>query len=327
MKKISIITPMYNSFWFMKKNLAVLEKQEDALTDLIIVDDCSKDDSFARAKEYAKESKIEIKVIKNEKNGGPGFSRNRGIEQATGDYVTFVDSDDYLADDFTKKLAPVMEKNFDCIIVDYLNVDENGETVSCGKSVETGITGSDIDGRIAFVYTNASTWGKIYRRESLINSGAKFGEYFRGEDMPFSKHAIAMSETVYYLEENLYMYVQRQTSLMHDDSLLDESNCQRSFAILKERLADKGFDEELVSIELREVLNNTLFIKLRKGAPRKEILSYIKNHYTKEHIKTKYFAGYPKHVKITSYLALYRCVFLLRLLSRYKEYIKRKRKQ
>ncbi len=321
MKKISIIVPMYNSFHMMKRNLEVLEKQKAADIELIIVDDCSKDDSFMKAKEYASKSPLKTVVVRNEKNSGPGVSRNNGIDLATGDYITFADSDDYFADNYTEVLAPLMEDGIDCVIYDYVNVDENGAVLSRGRSIGGGnVSRGKIDPRVAFTYTGGSTMCKIYRRKSLEKSGARFGEYFRNEDMPFTKHAIAMSESVYYCPENLYHYVQVATSLMHDASLLDEANCQRSFSILSERLEGKGFEEELLAIELREVLNNTVLIKLQKKSPRKEILQYIRSNYSKKHIQNKYFSQLPKHVRIVSYCAYYRSIVMLSLIVKYKNY-------
>ena len=251
MKKISIIVPVYNSFHMMGRCLEVLEKQASADIELIIVDDCSKDDSFARATEYAKSSKLNIKVIKNDRNGGPGYSRNNGLKHVTGDYITFVDSDDYFADNFTEELAPLLEQDIDCVIFDYLNVDEQGNTISGGKSIGMGeIVPGYIDSRVAFVYTYGSTCGKIYKSEIVLNNDVKFGDFFRGEDMLFTKTALAFSQKVYYLASKLYMYVQHSGSLMHNESLLDERNSQRAFELLKNSVPADIFKEELQAIEL-----------------------------------------------------------------------------
>lgn len=327
MKRISVIVPMYNSFHMMKRNLAVLERQTAADIELIIVDDCSKDNSYLEAMQYASQSSLNIVVMKNEKNGGPGVSRNNGIKRATGDYITFVDSDDYFTDNYAEVLAPLMEKGIDCIIYDYFNVNEQGTLLSIGKSIGGGnVNAGYVDSRVALTYTAGSTMCKAYRRELIEQSGAKFGEYFRNEDMPFTKYAIAMSQSVYYCPENLYCYVQVATSLMHDISLLDEANCQRAFSILSERLADKGMDEELLTIELREVLNNTVLIKLQKKESRRDVLRYICAKYSKKHIKNKYFALLPKHVRIVSYCAYFRCILALSLILKYKNYLQSKAK-
>lgn len=324
MKKISVIVPMYNSFSMMKQNLEILSKQTSAKIELIIVDDCSTDDSFAKAKEYARKSALEIIVIQNKCNGGPGVSRNNGMAYATGDYVTFVDSDDYVSDNFTEILAPLMERNFDSIIFDYINVTESGHTLSSGRSIGCShITPGMIDTKVAFVYTYGSTWGKIYRRELVSLCGAKFGEYFRNEDMLFTKHMLAASKSVYYTSDTLYRYVQQASSLMHQTNLTDEKNGQTSFLLLQERLKEYNLEDELLSIELREVLNNTVLIKIQKKETQKEIIKYIREHYCKQYITNKYFKGMPLYVKVISYCAYYKLIWGLVLILKYKNYKKR----
>lgn len=325
MKTISVIIPMYNSFHLMERGLQVLSMQKSADIEVIIVDDCSSDDSLSRASEYAAASKMKVIVSRNEKNSGPGVSRNNGMNLATGDYIMFLDSDDYLAQNFSEVLAPLLEKNFDCIIFDYINVSENGRELSKGKSIGcVGISSGLIDPRVALVYTYGQPWGKVYRRERVKQIGAFFGEGLRAEDYPFTKHTIAMSETVYYCAEELYRYVQRTSSLMHDDSLEDERNSQNSYDMLQARLAGKGFEEELLAMELREVCNNTVQHKIRRRDSRREITKYIKQHYTKAAIRNKYFSRFPLSARITSYCAYYRLFLFLYAISRYKKMLKQR---
>ena len=321
MKKISVIIPMYNSFHMMERNFSVLSKQVDAEIEIIIVDDCSADDSFIKAKEYAEKSELNIIVIKNDKNGGPGYSRNNGIKYATGDYFTFVDSDDYLSDDFSTIIAPYLAEEYDCVIFDYANVDENGTVLSYGKSIGgKNIQPGNLEPKTAFVYTYGSTCGKIYKKELVVNNDIRFGELFRNDDMPFTKVAIALSERVYYCNKCLYMYVQHSNSLMHNESLINEQNSQIAFSLLSEKLQGRGFEEELLALELREVLNNTVLIKVAKKESRKDIIQFIRLKYKKEHFKNKYFSDQPTYLKIISWCAYYRLIFLIKLIWKYKRW-------
>ena len=320
MKKISIIIPMYNSFHMMGRCLGVMEKQTAAEIELIIVDDCSKDDSFEKAQEYAAASKLDIKVVKNDRNGGPGYSRNHGLEYVTGDYVTFIDSDDYLADNFSEAIAPLLDIDVDCVIFDYLNVDEKGNTISHGKSIGTRtVIPGYMDPKFAFVYTYGSTCGKIYKSELVLKHGVKFGELFRSEDMLFTKCALAFVQSVYYSNQELYMYVQHSGSLMHNEALLDERNSQIAFSILKDLINECNLSEELLAVELREVFYSTVLIKVAKREPRKAIVSYVKNNFSNAHFDNAYFADQPKHVKLVTLLAKYKLVFLISLIWKYKQ--------
>lgn len=324
---ISIIIPMYNSFKLMKQNLMVLEKNPTSKLEIIIVDDCSKDNSFLEAEKYAQESELTIKVIQNDKNSGPGFSRNKGIENATGDYITFVDSDDYLSSDFYNKVSLILsEEECDCLIFDYALIDKNGSKIASGKSIGTAkVKPGFLEKKSAFVYTYGSTLGKVYRRKIITDNEIRFADLYRNEDMPFTKNAIADSEKIYYLNEELYNYVQVENSLMHNKSLDNEKNCQIAFEILKKNLNEIEWKEELLALELREVLNNSVLIMIGNDASNQKIHQYIKNNYKKEYIQNRYFSAYPLHVKIVSCLAYLKCISVLRLIWRYKKWKKEKK--
>lgn len=315
MHKISIITPVFNSFSLMTQNLKVLEKWPDGVIELIVVDDCSTDGSYERAVEYAQNSRVNMVILKNEKNAGPGVSRNRGIEVATGDYITFVDSDDYLRPDFIEHMKPLMDQSVDCVIFDYQSVSDIGVTLKSGtsigmKKVQEGF----LDNKTAFVYTHGSTGGKMYKKDVIDRYHIRFGDLFRNEDMPFTKNAIARSRCVYYLKQELYYYVQIGTSLMHNTSLSDERNCQKAFRMLSDNLADIDLKEELLSIEMREVLNNSVLIKLSNGDSGRKIRSYIKDNYRLEHLHNRYFYAYPFYVKLISWAIYTRCIWIIRIL-------------
>lgn len=325
MIKISVIVPMYNSFHLMEHNLSVLEKQEAAEIELVLVDDCSKDDSYERAVQYAQTSKLDIKVVRNKKNGGPGFSRNQGIRVATGDYITFVDSDDYFSDDFTDVLVPILKQGVDCVVFDYVYVNEDRTYRSSGKTMDIPFAEGFIDKKMAFVFVHGSTCGKVYRKTMIVDNQVLFGEFFRGEDMLFTKHALAVSETIYYTCAQLYNYVQIPTSLMHNSRLTDERNCQQAFALLKDRVDCKQWKDELEAIELREVLNNTVLIKIAKKDNSKQIKAFIRENGSRTFLTNKYYKFYPNHVKVVSVLAYYQQIFLLSLALKLKNWLQSRR--
>lgn len=324
MIKISVIIPMYNSFNMLKKNLSILENQKKAKIEVIIIDDCSTDDSFEKAINYSKRSKLEMIVLQNEKNSGPGYSRNSGISYSSGDYITFADSDDYFTDDFVDVLIPILEKNIDCAIFNYLNVDENENCISRGKSIEIPLCEGYIDKKMAIVFTYGTTWGKIYRRKVIVENNVLFGNFFRAEDMPFTKHALMSSNSIYYINAHLYCYVQISTSLMHKTELIDEKNCQQAYSFLLQNVDNNLWKDELFAIELREVLNTTVSIRIQKKDTVKSIKSYINENYSKHHFNNKYFHYRSNWVKTVSYLAYYQQILLLSLMLKLKKLKKQK---
>lgn len=111
---ISIITPAYNAESFIRETIESVQKQTYKDWELIIIDDCSTDFTYVVAKEYA-EKDPRIKVIKAPKNGGVAAARNIGLENVSGDFIAFLDSDDlWKPEKLEKQLAFMKEK--DCVI-------------------------------------------------------------------------------------------------------------------------------------------------------------------------------------------------------------------
>lgn len=131
---VSIITPSYNSEKFIKETIESVLNQTYMNWELLIVDDCSTDESPKIIKEY---SKIDsrIKYLRNEKNGGPAISRNRGLDIAKGEYIAFLDSDDFWDKYKLELQINFMKKNNLSIThSDYFFIDSSGKII---KKVET----------------------------------------------------------------------------------------------------------------------------------------------------------------------------------------------
>ena len=101
-KKISVIVAVYNTEKYVEKCLNALLNQTYQNLEIIVVEDGSTDNSKEVLKKYADNKKI--KIIYNKKNSGLSYSRNVGLENATGDYIGYIDSDDYVYLDYYEKL-------------------------------------------------------------------------------------------------------------------------------------------------------------------------------------------------------------------------------
>ena len=108
--KYSIITPMHNSFQYMQRYFSHFELQTYKDFELIIVDDCSTDDSYDLLLQYMEKSDLNIKCYRLEKNMGPGVARNYALDMAKGEWVTFVDSDDWIEADMYEILHGAIKK-------------------------------------------------------------------------------------------------------------------------------------------------------------------------------------------------------------------------
>lgn len=142
---ISIIIPIYNVEKYLKRCLDSVEKQIYTNLEIILINDGSTDSSLTIAKEYAKRDG-RIKIF-SEKNCGLSAARNLGLKHATGKYITFIDSDDYVSKDYVLYLYKLLEKgNFSASmsICSLMNVYENsGKEVNTGNNKEYTLTGKE----------------------------------------------------------------------------------------------------------------------------------------------------------------------------------------
>lgn len=124
---VSIITPLYNSEKYIEATIESIIKQTYQNWEMIIVDDCSKDNSVNIAEKYVKNDK-RIKLIKQEKHNGAAISRNIAIERSKGRYIAFIDSDDiWLPDKLGKQIAFMKSNNYGFTYSYYQILKENGE--------------------------------------------------------------------------------------------------------------------------------------------------------------------------------------------------------
>jgi glycosyltransferase involved in cell wall biosynthesis len=165
---ISIITPSYNSAPYIKETIESVLQQTYPNWEMIIVDDCSTDDSKEIVKRYIQEDK-RIKLISNQENIGVAQSRNRAIEEANGDYIALLDSDDiWVPNKLEKQIELMEEKNILMSFSAYTIIDEKSETIG-HYPIKEKVTYSDMlktssIGTLTTIY-NANKLGKFYFEE------------------------------------------------------------------------------------------------------------------------------------------------------------------
>lgn len=126
MPKVSVIMPAYNAVSYLEESVQSLLNQSFKDWELLLVDDCSKDDTAKLAKKLAS-ADSRIHFVQKEKNSGSADTRNTGIQLATGEYIAFLDADDLWELDFLEKMIPFMEKNKSPFsFASYRIIDENG---------------------------------------------------------------------------------------------------------------------------------------------------------------------------------------------------------
>ena len=272
--KYSVVTPVYNSFSLMQKYFASLCRQTYKNFEVIIVDDCSSDGSYDELCKYAEASPLTIRVFKTEKNGGPGIARNIGMDAAKGEWITFIDNDDWVDFCLFEKVEDVLKENdVNSVIYDYYTT--NGKENRLAKSLYYG-DGGVISLSKCMIYARNHTFGKFYKLSVCREKNIRYPELRRCEDVAFVIRAIDACGSAYYLNEPLYYYYQRTASLSNN-SKLDEGDMVKAFEILEDELGDK-YSGEIKEKSVTDILYGALLMMCKSGKSKKEIIAYIDSY-------------------------------------------------
>lgn len=210
---ISIIMPVYNVEKYIAKSIKSLINQTYKDFELILINDETKDKSIEIALDLLKNTNIKYKVI-DQKNSGVSAARNNGIENSIGDYIYFLDSDDYVSDTFLEKFYDKFkETNADIVYCDYKHIDEN-ETILLDSSTDVSEKPSDgQDMALRFLKDEFSIWigSGIYKAELIKNNNLKFDSNRRyAEDIVFISKALLYSKRIVGINEKLAYYLRRE---------------------------------------------------------------------------------------------------------------------
>lgn len=216
MELISVIIPIYNSDKYLSRCILSIQEQLYENLEIILVDDGSTDDSLKICQEYA-EKDLRIKVIHKE-NGGLSSARNKGLECSSGEYIFFVDSDDYIATETLQILLNEIKLNYaDVAMCEYIKVDENGGLLELPALKEENIIIVNgerllLENAYGKEKTFVVVWNKLYKRK--IFEKIRFCEGKTHED-EFIFHKICMQcETIVRVNKIFYYYTQRKESIM-----------------------------------------------------------------------------------------------------------------
>lgn len=251
MTKRSIIVPVYNVEKYLPKCLESLIKQTLKDIEIICVNDGSMDNSLAILKEFAsKDSRI--RIIDNQ-HQGVAKTRNTGIEQSTGEYIGFVDSDDYIDIDFFEKLYNSATKSNSDIAIASILKHKNFFNIYNAKYTkeETAITIQDKiklceDKKHFFFYA----WNKIYHSGFIKENNIKFSEGQIYEDVMFAIKALYYSNKIISVYGTKYHYIEHENSLTKykDKTGEKEQDLVKAYSELQEFCNSKN-------IEIPERLN------------------------------------------------------------------------
>ena len=207
--KVSVIVPVYNVEPYLDKCLNTLVNQTLKKIEIIIVNDGSKDNSEKIIEKYLKKYPEKIKYIKKA-NGGLSSARNEGLKYASGEYIGFVDSDDYVSlNTFNLMYKKAKEKNFDLVVCN-LNYVYETKTKMVSAGLDKDLENEDeVKKNIVFLYL--VVWNKLYKKEIL--DSLKFKEGIWYEDVEFNFRVYPRVKSIGYVDKPLIQYVQRESSI------------------------------------------------------------------------------------------------------------------
>ena len=217
--KLSYIIPVYNVEEYLHQCIDSILGQTMDDYEIILIDDESPDGCPAICDEYKGKYPDLFKVV-HKKNGGPSAARNLGIELAEGEYLLFMDSDDYLAGDRISEIFNIAKENRLDVLHNsnfwFKNDTENGTAVP-NITKNTVLNHSDMEKIICSAMTDGTVqfmWRNLYRREFLIKNGIRLDENLRMvEDPPFNVWAFGLSERFMATDMPVYVYRIRKNSL------------------------------------------------------------------------------------------------------------------
>ncbi|RCV91016.1 glycosyltransferase family 2 protein [Billgrantia montanilacus] len=211
--KFSVIIPVYNGEMYLKYCLdSILLAAKNHAVEVIVIDDGSTDSSAGIAQKYSESFESFLFITQN--NKGPSAARNVGLGVANGEYVTFVDCDDIVFNNYFFCLENACRKNPDIIVFGYQRVFLNGEKQSFPTSgMEQYISpGKFLDDVIGDRELFWFTWSKAFRRSAL--SDLRFDERLHlGEDTIFNMYAVLSAKYIIRIPEIIYSYYQVEGSL------------------------------------------------------------------------------------------------------------------
>ena len=213
-KTVSVIIPCYNAEKYIKKTLATLESQTYSNIQVLLIDDGSIDNTKSILEEYKRKSRFEVIII-SQKNQGVSKARNRGIDQASGDYIIFLDSDDVIASIYIEILLKNTRTDRAACCYFTREIDSVNELEYDSIEVKQFFQ-NEMIGRIMHRTPPINFLNLMFERKILNEYGIRFSTCFRyGEDNEFMWKYVSHFEVFNFIDAPLYGYRENAFSAMN----------------------------------------------------------------------------------------------------------------
>lgn len=262
--KFSVIVPVYRSGQYLDQCVRSVLTQSCRDLELILVDDCSADQCGRMCDEYAAQD-FRVRVIHKPENQGLGFARNTGLEAAQGDFILFLDSDDWIELQLLQRCSGLEDADI-LVFGTTFAYEKNGRREVRLPQALTAVTQQEKADTFAML-TRARifqyAWNKIYRREFLLSAGVKFERTHLIEDFLFNMALLPKAGCIRCIPEALHVYrrpVHETLAGKHSEEffplakrkyLLEEAYLTDAQALRHRQLICQGYVKHLISAVLR----------------------------------------------------------------------------
>lgn len=267
--KVSVIVPMYNVGEYIHDCLKSLAAQTLSDMEVILVDDGCTDDTPQTAQQYADQYPHRFRLV-HKKNGGLSDARNYGIPLAQGEYICFLDSDDFVEPTLYEKLSGLMDEGCDVAVCDI----EYWYQDPAKRFVMKGLSDWKADSiQKQAMLSPMFAWNKMYRASWFKERNLRYPLNTWYEDIPVTTMIFAQSEKIGYLPECLIHYRQREGSIMSSAS---SPRVKEIFGIME--LVRNNFEAHGLSAKFRDELEYLHVEHLRLYG----MFRFIRSPYAKE---------------------------------------------
>lgn len=311
MKKISVIIPVYNTEKYLRRCFDSVIAQDYKNLEIVIINDGSEDNSEQIINEYKNKYPELISYYKKE-NSGVADTRNFGIEKAKGDYIMFLDSDDYIDKALLKTLEEYVNKNIDLIKFKLQRVNEEGKTLE----IVSGATFEKTTGEDGFnkLYSTDvlldSPCVYLIKKELFVKNSLKFTVGTEHEDFGLVPFIIVLAQTMVSVNFYGYYYVQSNNSITRNEDYTK--------TIKKAYDALKHYDNAIILIEILNIskltkqnlkiyYTNAIILKAKElyNDEQKKYIKEIKNRKMTKNIKIRNMKQLIKKILLTMNMKLY----------------------
>lgn len=290
--KFSVVMPVYGVEKFIDKSIQSILQQTYKNYEIILVNDCTPDGSGKICKQYAKKYE-NIRYLEHEINKGLSEARNTGLVNSSGDYVLFLDSDDFFEHNMLEVIEESLNKNMADVVVygiseEYMKIDNKEIDMIKTHSMRTQYF-SNYEFRKIIIELEQQTlygyaWNKAYRLEYLKKQNLKFENIKHIEDIEFNVRCFENAQSVNILEDKLYHYIQ------HSGQRLTTKKIENYFELQKERISlireqHKGWGlytdnvKEVLALSYFRYFFSALEREILEKKEKKQIYNFIKEEY------------------------------------------------